>query len=206
MEIGNRETKMTVRGVYNIKGIRNTSCATIVPTGLVEMDVTDSVMDKQLDSFSMLNNVQVDVYLCNILDTFLMTTKKLPLLYATVYLEKPMRRIYLYKIYVYFTITSNITKSDDLINNKLDGVFSTEVSIDNKSTELNKIATFNGMKQTLASLTEFIKSADMTEMTKSLVDAENERLRKEFCSQYQNCEIPKATVSLKNYVANDDSL
>ncbi len=131
---------------------------------------------------------------------------KLPMMYSTVGLNGPMRRTEFYRLYLYFTITSNVTKSDELINNKLDGQFSLEVHMSNKTTELHQIPSFNGLKETVASIQQFIKSDDMIELSQSLVDLENARIRKQYSSDYESFEIPTVTVSLKNYVPVDDSL
>lgn len=204
MDYGYTEQSKTC-GVYNIKGLRNTSQAIIIPAGLIELKLSECVSDKRLESVEILKNVFAEIYLCSIVDSFLMTTKKLPIIYTSIFLEKPGRRIYLFKIYLYFTITAEIKKSDDLIDNKLDGIFSIEIVIDDKHKEINKIDKFPGLKGVIATFTDFIKSDGMIAFTKELVNAENERLMREFKLQYGDCTIPKPTISLANYKLDDDN-
>ena len=132
-------------------------------------------------------------------------TKKLPVFYISIVLDKPMRRIYLLKLYLYFTITSNVTNSTDLINNELDGTYSMEVAIDNTHKELNnKIYKYNGLRRMISMFTTFLQSNDMISYIKELVETENNRIKQEFIKQYSNYTIPKVTVSLKNYNLDDD--
>ncbi|AYV82048.1 MAG: hypothetical protein Homavirus4_11 [Homavirus sp.] len=203
MDYGYNEQPKTC-GVYNIKGVKNESKAIIVPNGMIELKGSEYVMDKRIETFNIVDNVVGEIYLCNIVDSFLMSTKKLPVMYVSIFIDMPMRRIYLFKQYLYFTITSNITKSEELIENKLDGVYTIEVAIDDKHIELNKkIEKFPGIKQLISMFIEFIKSVDSVEFIKGLVKSENNRLLKEFSFNHSDCEIPKATISLANYNLDD---
>lgn len=207
MDIGYNNTKQIKNtGVYNIRGVKHESKAIIKPAGMIELNCTDYVSDKPIDSFKLYDNIFGEVYLCNIVDSFLMSTKKLPIMYLTLFIERPMRRIYLFKLYLYFTITSKIKNGEDLINHELNGKFTVEIVIENNYRELDKkIDKYPGLRKVSSMFIDLVKTDDMTDFIKSLVDEENEKLKQEFNSRYGNCTIPKPTISLDDYLSDSDS-
>lgn len=202
-------------GVYNVVGVRGESRASIKPIGLIQLKQNESIQDELLSSHIIveepdnLDKVVGEVYKCNIINNYLMMTKTQPVMYVSVFLDKKVKKIELFKLFMNFTISeeTKIEKSDDLINNELDGQFSLEVSIENTRKKLNKIIPrFPGNNKMAINLINFIKSAEMIEFIKELVTAENEKILKELKDKYGNMytsadfKIPRATISLKDYL------
>jgi hypothetical protein len=194
------EEKPTVNGVYNVRGTRNESKATIIPVGLIDLKPSEYIADTFVERFNIFDNVFGEIYLCNITDVYLMSTKKQPVIYLSVMIDKSIKRVYLLKLYLYFIISSEIKDSKDLINKELDGTFSMELIIDDKNIVLDKdINKYPGIKNISKMFVEFIKEEDMLLILKGLVADETEKLKKKFDDQYGNCTIPVPTISLLDF-------
>ena len=188
-------------GIYNIKGIKGKSKVKIIPVGMIDLSKDEYVADKLENHHDIIDKVVGEVYTCNITDNFLMSSKKLPIMYISIIMDRPMRRIFLLKMYLCFTITSEIKTSDDLINKSLEGYFSLEVIIDKERTEIKKeIKKYPGIKEMENDLINFIKTDEMKDLIQGLVDEENERLRIQYQKEYGSYKIPKATINLEDYL------
>lgn len=175
-------------GIYNINGIVGESSIIIKPVGIIELDQNAHIPDIKIKEYnidiSQIDNnnnndneyddyddsgIKGEIFLCNILDNYLLSTKKLPIMYVSVVLNKIIQKILLFKIFLYFTIESTINNSDDLINNKLYGKFSIEVVINDKHKVLiDSIDSYLGLEKTIEILEKFTISKNMLSIINDL--------------------------------------
>lgn len=186
-------------GVYRVYGVKSKSLATVKPIGMIDLEVGQSVRDDVLETFNVKENVLVTVYKCNIVDKYLISTKKLPMMYMSVIYERPLQKILLMQLYFYFTITSDVKSESELINSQLEGKFSVEVMIDDNHKELDSsITSFAGFKQTVQKLKDIILSESMSDIIDNLIMIEDEKIKIMYQSSYSNLEIPKNIIKLNN--------
>lgn len=203
-QITNEKTKienLEKHGVYSLKGVENESSITIESMGIVEIGVNDGISDTPISRYEVMPNVFGEIYTCNIIDKFLLSSKTQPLLYISVSHEKAVFKSFLFKIGVYFTILSEVTSESQLLNHKLNGKFTTEIEIENKSKTLNEeIQVFTSNEKITNNLIEFTKSDAMKEIIKELVisNAKERARRMGFINNVGTYQIPKIDFSYKN--------
>lgn len=192
-------------GTYKLTGIRGNNKVKIKPMGLIELKPGEGVKDDIVKTFKIKDKVVGIIYSCNIVDSFLVSTKKLPMFYVSVIYDRPLQKIFLMKLYFYFTIESEVKTVKQLINSPLEGKFTVEVSVDGKNRELdNDITVFPGFKTVIKKMEAFVKDPGLEELIDGLLDIEDEKIKKYYKENYGDLKIPKPTINLKDYQCNYD--
>jgi len=192
-------------GTYKLTGIRGDNKAKIKPMGLIELRPGEGVRDDIVKTFPIKDQVVGIIYSCNIVDSFLVSTKKLPMFYVSVVYDRPLQKIFLMKLYFYFTIESEVKTVKQLINSPLEGKFTVEVSVDDKNRELdNSITVYPGFKTVVKKMEDFVKDPGLEELIDGLLDIENEKIQKYYKENYGDLDIPKPTINLKDYQCSYD--
>lgn len=199
------------RGIFSIKCSKGTNKARINHLENVNLGPTEYIADTLVKEFKIIegkNGVTGEIYTCNITDTFLISTKKLPVLYISVTHAKPLQKFLLYRVYLCFTVTSNIKTRSDLLDKKIEGKYSMEISIDNKMKEIDDpILKYPGDDKMYEKLENFAKAESMKELTIGLVNEINDRLDAEYGKDLEHLvKKPEKTINLKKFKidANDD--
>ena len=194
----------TLCGIFNLNGVKNQSKIKITHTENVNLKPHEYVGDTPVESVEIMKNVKGEIYKCNITHFFLLSSKKLPMMYISVIYERPLRRILLFRVYLCFTIESEVKSIKDLLNNPLDGHFSLEISIDNQRKEIDdKIPFYPGEEKICKKLVNFSTVDEMKELILDLVDEVNEKFRKEYEKEMEYYKMPTTTISLKDYPLDD---
>lgn len=188
-------------GVYNLEGIKGKSCVKIIPVGSIELKAHEHIADKLIVTHEVSKGVCAEFYACNILDSFLISTKLLPMMYVKIILDKPLRRIFLYRINVYFNILSDIKDSKDLINNEIEGEFKCELVLNDIESVLNNInlRRFTSTERLVEKLMAYIKSQESSENIQKIIAREDEIQKQKCIEEYGQFAIPRRIISLRNY-------
>ncbi len=200
---GNKKKAQTlVLSVYNVEGVRGTSGAKIVRVNdfhkeheKVQDDIIDTLIHRN-DRIS--DKIIGEIRRCNITYSFVMQSKKLPVMYLDVFIEKPLRRIRLFRVYLYFTVQANVKSSDELFGEELEGQFSVELSMEGKSSVLEMVESFDH-DDIILSLKNFVTFIDENEFLEEQVNNINEKLREEYSKEFEYFQVPQNRISLKNY-------
>ena len=203
--LSNHTQEEKICGIYNVNGIKNKSQVKITHISNEKLKPQEYIGDTLLKTFDIFKNVKAEVYKCNITHVFLISSKKLPMLYISVIYERPLRRVLLFKVYVCFDIESEIKADKDLINKPLDGKFSLEISIDSQRKDIDdKMSLFPGEEKVCEKLLNFSTAPEMKELILDLIDEVNEKIKKEYAAEMEYYKPPTNVISLKNYPINDD--
>lgn len=190
-------------GVYNIIGKVGESQALIRPIGTITLDNNEGIHDKLMDTFIIDGKIICNIHRCNILNTFLMTTKILPVYCATVMYDRPLQKIALYHLYFNFTIKQEIKSADELLNNYLDGKFSMDIIIDGVSKQLDKpIDIYPGKNKIINMFKNLLTTDGMINVARKYKEKADEDIKEKYKDDY-DYKIPKATISLKDYKFDD---
>lgn len=188
-------------GIFKLQGIRNKSQIKVNHVQNMSLKENEYISDDLLKNYKISDLVVGEIYSCNITDVFLMSSKKLPIYYVSAIYERPLRRILLFRIYLYFNIETEINSAEQLLNEPLNGNFSLEICIDNKKKELDsKLEKYLGDEKIMNKLENFTMLDEMKELLDNLVEEANLKIREEYGNDFEYEEIPKKTISLEDYL------
>jgi len=193
-------------GIYTIDGIKgknkiriNHKCNTILKEDMV---IKDQNLEKYPIAKLHIGVATGYVYKCTLTHHYIASTKRLPLYYINVLWVKPIQILSVYRIIVYFDITSKITSADDLIGKEIEGIFSIYAIVDNKEIPLDKnIIKYPGDTEIIANLKKLTVMKDMKEYLYDLIDSKKKEIAKKY--GFKNYKIPKNIISLKDININE---
>lgn len=172
-----------LHGIFSLKCFNGGNQVKINHLENVMLKNNEYIADTKIKDFNIIDEVIGEIYNCNMTDTYLMSTKKLPVLYLNVAHKKTIQNFLLYKVYLYFTITSEIKSVHDLLDEKVSGKYVMEILIDNKKKELDDTTIsekYPGDDKIYAKLENFAKSDLMKDLTINLISEINDRLSLEY--------------------------
>lgn len=172
-------------GIYYIQGYKGENKAKIVPVCVVDMYDGQQIPDKLLKKINLFDNVVAEIYECNILNKFLLTTKKLPVMYVRVIIDRTFKKIRLARFTLYFTITSDVRSEKELINSPLNGKFSLELKFDAESevTSLS-VKKYPGNQDMIDHLVSIIRRDNIMDYLKRAHKFSVDKLKEKFESEY----------------------
>jgi hypothetical protein len=177
------------RGVYNVIGQRGSNFeAKIIPIK-VDEDVStpkDMIIDEQI----MEETLTCTVARCSLPDSFIMSSKVLPMYYVTVFYKRSTLLMELFRIYFCFTIDMEIKNANQLINSALYGKFHFELRRD-------------GEKKMIALLKEYAMSEQLKPAIQIMVKEKDKMLEEKYgdASQYK---VPEKFIKLSEVNYDDD--
>jgi hypothetical protein len=193
-----QKLKRVRHGVYNVNGM-NGQKAIIKGAGNIKLGNGEVVKDTLLNRFNITNVVYGEINKCNIIDKYLLSNKKLPVLYVSVVYEKPLVRDVLFTIFLYFTITDDIKNENELINKEINGLFSVEMMMNKSNTVIESDISKNGYVNddtVIENIKEMIFSSEIKPIIEGLITIKDEERRKRILDMYPGqikCEPPKVS-------------
>ena len=200
MNQDNLKQRNQISGIFTLHGIKNKNQITIEHVQNVQLQKTEHIPDKLIKKIDIFKGTVAEIYSCNITDSFIMSSKKLPMMYISVIHDKPMRRILLFRVYIYFTIMSDIKSSAQLLNKKINGKFSLEISLEGTTKQLdNQLDKYPGNNEIYEMLSEFVLAPEMQELCKHSISEIDKKLVEEYEKEFEYFKPPTNIISLKNY-------
>lgn len=194
-------SKKNMHGVYCLKPIKNTNTAIIKCVGIVEDNVAiadEELMTGNKHSYTLSDTVFVKFYKCNLMDSFIITTRTLPFLYASILYQNELTGGSLFKIYIDFRIESDVKSEKELINNTLNGKYSIRIKTDDneKIIELDK---YDGNASMIETLKLLVQTDEMRDIISNLME-ERRKERIALLGSMEDIEIPKVTYNFNDLV------
>lgn len=187
-------------GIFTLSGIRNENNVKIKHVTNMNLKTNEHIADTLIEKFDIMKNVRGEIYQCNITDSFLLSSKKLPMSYISVIYEKSLKNILLFRVYLCFTIQSEIKSSKQLLQNKIYGKFDLEIFIENNKKQLDdNITIYPGDEKMFAKFKNFATDEEMKQLAQGLIDDINDKLQKEYEKEFEYYTIPTKILSLKDY-------
>src|ERR1700744_1722274 len=103
-------------GVYQLKAFKNTNTAQIKVIGYVnegekfsdeKIEYGKNRMSDGASGLKIMDDVYVVMYKCNVTDAFIITNKKLPIMYAAIMYQRPFTTGFLFSVNIFFEITTD---------------------------------------------------------------------------------------------------
>lgn len=199
------EEKERLTAIFTLNGIKKTNQIKIDHVNNMGLLQHQYVADTLLEQYDIFGDVYGELFQCNITDLYLMASKKLPMLYANVVYEKPLQKVLLYRIYLFFTIESEIKDIKQLLSKPITGKFSFELSInDQKKVIDNDVGNYIGHTRMQKRIMNFTKADDMKDLIKSLVEEVDEKLREQYKEELDLYKMPTNIISLKDYPLDEE--
>lgn len=177
---------MSKHTVFRVKSKKGTNIIKLKCVGLVETDekyadepiicndnlpTSPNNEDQYVHEIS--DTVHMRFYKCNIIDSFLMATKKLPVLYASILYQTHITAGLLFNIFVHFKIKTEIKNEQQLVNSPLEGLYDVSLKIDDETIHSDlKIDVYMGDKAMIEKLKEFVKT---DEIKKRIIEVQEKR-------------------------------
>jgi hypothetical protein len=171
--------------VFQVKALKDTNKINLKVSGYVEqgddfddekIDVVKDIMNGDEKSIEIIEYVTVKFNKPNITDAFIVSNKKLPVLYASVVYNKPMVMGVLFNITIFFEITGDtmtIKSIDQLLSMEIEGKFTVEILLDEKK-EVIPMDKFSGYPETIKNIISLLKTESMIEIVKSQLKKRDE--------------------------------
>jgi hypothetical protein len=190
-----------VIGIYTLLGVKGKSSVSVKHLETFKYSPDLKLKDTSIHRYDIDKHIYGEIFACNIPHTYLMKSKKQPLLYVNIYMAKPLiNPALLYRVYVYFNIEDNINSEKEFLSRPLNGYFSMEVEIDNKSRVLeNKIEEYPGKEEIRDIMVNFTTTNEMKMLLNELKEEAERKISDKYKHMWDNNTIPKNIISLKNY-------
>jgi hypothetical protein len=188
-------------GIYSLKGIPGKSSVRIKQLDTIFMKEDTKVRDSLVDSFYVMEErkIYVEVFACNVTNYYLLKTKKQPVFSFVIYYYKQLMKTELFRMYLSFDITDDVTSEKELLENDLNGNFVTEIVMAGKSRTLDKqIEIFESNEKVMSIFKAFLKTPTMKSMLITLADESDLKREEKHGVNFSNASPPVVTKSLRN--------
>ncbi|ARF09184.1 hypothetical protein Catovirus_2_133 [Catovirus CTV1] len=173
--------------IYQLNGIKNTNKAKINMVGYSfgeSYEDEEIMLDKKKKTYikEIMENVHVKMYKCRMTDDFVSKHRKLPLLYASLFYERKFVTGFLFSVYVYFEIltdTKKIKTLDSLLKTELDGKYTIEIIMDDK-TEVINMEKISDLEELVDNIMSVIETDEMKNIVKIEMNKRDEQRRERF--------------------------
>ena len=188
-------------GLYAINGIEKTNKIRINHISNIELKKDMVIKDQEVKKYVIekldAGVVYGYIYKSIITHHYINSSKRLPLFYINVIWVMPIQIILLYRIIVYFDITSEINSVADLFDKEIEGVFSTHTIVNNKNIPLEEnIIKYSGDTKVIAKLEKLTMMGEMIDYLHDLIALKKNEIAKKYGSR--NYKIPENIISLKD--------
>lgn len=170
-------------GIYNVVGNRGTDFqAKIVPIKVEEYSEELGVKDIVIEEFDVDDNIRCSIARCCITDSFLTSTRVLPMYYITVFYRKATVLVMdLFKIFFCFTVHDDVKSANQLLNTMLSGKFHFELRREGFKKQLEKEAfNYPGEKGIMKMLKEYALSDQMKPVIKLMMKEKDKMIEEKY--------------------------
>lgn len=150
--------------------------------------------------YNISDTVYARFYQCNILDSYLLTTTTIPVLYASIMYKTQIISGFLFNIYVDFKIESKIKSEKQLIGTNLDGKYQLRIKMNDKDPpKIIELDSFDSYDFIIQLIKDIIETNEMKSIIFQLME-ERRKERSERFGCFDNIEIPKPKYNFSKLV------
>lgn len=198
------EKQEVLTGIFTLEGVNGRSAVKVRHMGNMKLQPGEGVRDTPVRQVQIFDKVKAFFSACNITHTYILASKKQPILSITVLKERPIQSLHLFRMFLFFTNETDVSSADEFLKKKLYGTFSIEAEIGGKYQTLDVgIDKFPGNEELINRLEELLKSDEMKELIEGIISVEEEKLRTEFEKNYGR--FVDKSISIQNIADDLDS-
>lgn len=197
--------------VFSVKPIRESNSAMLKCVGHVEGDsnITDRPLicnksdDKSDDKYiyKVTDTIYAIFFHCNIKDSYVMVSKTLPVMYASIMHQTEIISGLLFNIFIDFVIESEIKNEKQLIGTKLYGKYQLRIKInDNETPKIIQLDQFDNTDFIIDVMKNIIETDEMKSIIAKVIESRRKERSDKFGSIDQNIKIPKPKYNFSELV------
>lgn len=194
--------KEKVHGVFTVRGFRDANQVKIKHLANMTLKPGQQIPDEKIEEFDIVNKgcgkITGTVFKPHISNSYLMSSKKLPVLSVSVINARTLTSFMLYRIIVFFTITQNVKTVNQLLKEKLNGTYSLELQIKDNTQVLDDALVFYGRDELIEKLKGLTMEDDMKALANDLADESETEFSKMYAIELDAYKVPDNIVSLKD--------
>ena len=192
---------MVLRAIFTVDPKRNSNQAVIKCVAKVEADTEFSDEPVEQGKYELSENITVQFLWCRITDTFLLSTKTLPVINTVIVYQTALVTERLFNIYLDFTITTEITNESQLIKSVLDGEYSLRVQISETESRIIPIDRFESLNTLIENITALLETDEMKSIMSKVIEDNRLKRVETLGIDFDQIQIPKATYNLTELAA-----
>lgn len=191
-----------VHGVFTVQGFRESNQIKIKHLANVTLKPGQQIPDEKIDEYDIATSssgkITGTVYKPHISNTYLMSSKKLPVLSVSVICRRTLNSFLLYRVIVFFTINHNVKTVNQLLKEKLNGTYSLELDIKDSAKVLDDKLVFEGRDELAAKLKAITLEEGMKAVAQDLTVECEKEFSKMYAAELDAYKVPENIVSLKD--------
>lgn len=199
-----RRNNQDLHAVFSLKPIKGTSTAILKCVGHVNGEgkicdeplvCNDGKPNEDEDNkyvYKITDTVNARFYHCNIRDSYVMISRTLPVLYASIMYQTELLCGLLFDIFVDFVIKSEIKSEKQLINTNLDGKYQLRIKISDKDVpKIIDLDSFDSIKFVIEMIKTLIETDEMKSIIAKLMEERRKERLEKMGSVDEEIDIPK---------------
>lgn len=158
----------------------------------------EKLKDEFKKSINLENNISINMFHVKLTNEFLKKTKKIPIYYFDVVWSKSIKSILLYRFYIFFLITDEIKKKEELINNKLTGEYKLILSFEKNHQTIEELEEFDE-NQIIEKIKNFLETPLMKKKNKEIIEKKDQDIYGKYKEMFKSKKLKKP-VDLDKYL------
>lgn len=144
--------------------------------------------------------IYANFFHCNIRDSYVMTSKILPVIYASILYQTSLVCGHLFNIFIDFVIETEIKSEKELVNNALNGKYQLRIKIDdNDKPKIIDLDCFDGTEFVIEMMKNLIETDEMKSIISKLME-ERKKERVEKLGSLDDIDVPKPKYNFTDLV------
>jgi len=174
--------------IFTAKPIKHSSKIIIKYLGATEeicddpLECNDNICESERYVINLDNELYARFYKCNMTDKFMMVSKIIPILYASIIHQTSVSGGVLLKIIIQFEITDEIHNEKDLINKEINGIYkmSIQKEIDKDEPKIIIQNVFTTERDTIEMISKIIKTPEMLNVLEDIKELKRKERREKY--------------------------
>lgn len=176
---------------WRVTASASASASTPPPVTVPATSPTVTASEAEHFVYQITDSIYARFYNCHLKDTFIMTTKTLPVMYASIMYKNELVCGLLMNIFVDFTIKSEVKTEKHLINAPLEGTFAIRIKInDTDPPKVIELDLFHGTDFMIETMIGILETEEMKAIIGRLME-ERRRERMGYLGSMDDIEIPR---------------
>jgi len=190
--------------VFQIKPIKNKNQVNLKVVGTIDTEESrfdDEKMNTPL--LELMPGVECKFYLCNVLAPYLVSRRKLPVLYLSIINQQKFFMKYLLNITLFFESTTEVKEIKnmrELLHTTLTGKYYIVIDPEGENPEVITLEKYPGLEKIIEQITEIAKSDKVKEIINDKIKKSDEERKERFTNIKQETTIPTVKYSMKDLV------